>query len=240
MTSYLIGTSGFVYKHWRGKFYPPDLPQSKWLGFYAQCFATVELNNTFYRLPSEASFRRWRETPPPRFLYAVKASRFITHIKRLHNVEEPLETFLSRACLLEEKLGPLLYQLPPSIHRDDTRLEAFLKLLPQELSHVFEFRHESWCDEGVFDLLQRYNVGFCIYDMPGFTTPVVATTDFAYIRFHGSTWMYGSCYSDEELATWAERIANLGKGLRTVYIYFNNDAEGFATRNALTLREQLT
>jgi uncharacterized protein YecE (DUF72 family) len=240
MTTYLIGTSGFVYKHWQGEFYPPDLPQSKWLEFYAQCFATVELNNTFYRLPSEASFRRWRETPPSQFLYAVKASRFITHIKRLHNVEESLETFLSRACLLEEKLGPLLYQLPPSMHRDDTRLEAFLKLLPQELSHVFEFRHESWCDTGVFDLLQRYNVGFCIYDMPSFTTPVVATTNFAYIRFHGSTGMYGGCYSDEELATWAERIANLGRDFRTVYIYFNNDAEGFAIRNALTLREQLT
>ena len=239
MTKFYIGTSGWHYEHWKEVFYPSDLPKSRWLGFYSKLFPTVELNNSFYHLPSEKAFSDWREGSPPGFLFAVKASRFITHIKKLRNVGEALETFLSRARLLEDKLGPILYQLPPNMKRSERVLEEFLRLLPRGLLHVFEFRNESWLEKNVFKLLEKYGAGFCIFDMPGLTTPLVATADFAYVRFHGSTLMYGGCYSDEELKRWAGQLSQLCQGLRAAYIYFNNDAEGFAVRNAQTLRELL-
>ena len=235
MAKYHIGTSGWHYDHWRDVFYPGGLPKAKWLSFYAEHFPTVELNNSFYHLPSEGAFANWRDSSPQNFLFAVKVSRFITHIKKLRNSSEPLENFLVRARLLREKLGPLLYQLPPNMKRNDKVLEFFLTLLPDELQHVFEFRNESWFEEGVFEMLRRRNIGFCIFDMPGFTTPVIATADFAYVRFHGSQSLYSSCYSDEELSRWAEKITQLGEKVKAAYIYFNNDAEALAIRNALTL-----
>ncbi len=199
----------------------------------------MELNNSFYHLPSEKAFVTWRESSPDNFAFAVKASRFITHVKRLRNLESAPETFLSRARLLEHKLGPLLYQLPPNMKRNEELLENFLRLLPQEYQHVLEFRHQSWLDDAVFDILHQYNAGLCIFDMPGFTCPLVATSDFAYIRFHGSANLYASCYSNDELAQWAGRIVHLGKNLKAIYIYFNNDAEAFAVRNAMTLADYL-
>jgi len=232
---YYIGTSGWHYDHWRHLFYPDKLTKAKWLEFYARHFTTVELNNSFYRLPSEEAFANWRDSSPANFTFAVKVSRFITHIKRLKNSEEPVGTFLSRAKILKQKLGPLLYQLPPNMHRDDDRLESFLSILPPGLKHVLEFRHESWLDNGVFEVLRRHNVGLCVFDMPGLTCPLVATAEFAYIRFHGSTGLYSSCYSDEELAEWARRLAGLAPEVKEAYIYFNNDAETFAVRNAMTL-----
>jgi len=236
---FYIGTSGWVYKHWRGLFYPQKLGQAKWLEFYSQHFAKVELNNTFYHLPSEQAFAGWRDRTSPGFVYSVKVSRLITHLKKLRNVEEALDNFLSRARILGEKLGPLLYQLPPNMPRNEPLLEAFLRLLPADSSHIFEFRHESWFDEEVIALLRKHNVGFCIYDMPGVTTPVLATSDVAYIRFHGSAAMYGSCYSDAELEAWATKIAHLGERLASVYVYFNNDDEAFAVSNAKTLANYL-
>lgn len=234
-----IGTSGWVYNHWREVFYPQGLAQTKWLEFYNRHFSTVELNNSFYRLPSEKIFAAWRERSSPDFVYAVKVSRLITHLKKLRNAEEALGNFLSRAQILGEKLGPLLYQLPPNMPRNDGVLEAFLGLLPRELRHVFEFRHESWFSEDVFALLIEHGAGFCTYDMPGLTAPLVATADFAYLRFHGSTGLYGSGYTNAELAEWARRIGELGQSLKAVYIYFNNDAEGFAIRNARAMRDML-
>lgn len=228
-----------MYRHWREVFYPPKLAQSKWLEFYTRHFPTVEINNSFYRLPTEKAFSNWRQTSPDGFIYAVKVSRFITHIKRLKDVEEPIQTFLSRARLLEEKLGPLLYQLPPNMNRNDERLDNFLCLLPRELRHVLEFRHESWLDEGVFDILRKHNVGLCVFDMPGLSCPLLATADFAYVRFHGSSGLYYSCYSDRELEDWARRISGLAKSLDAVYIYFNNDAEGYAIENARKLARKL-
>jgi len=236
---YYIGTSGWHYDHWQHLFYPDKLTKVKWLEFYARHFTTVELNNSFYRLPSEQAFAAWRDSSPANFTFAVKVSRFITHIKRLKNSEEPLGTFLTRAKILKEKLGPLLYQLPPNMHRDDARLESFLSILPRGLKHVLEFRHESWLDESVFEILRRYNVGLCVFDMPFLSCPLVATADFAYIRFHGSTGLYSSCYSDEELAEWARRFSSLPPEVKAIYIYFNNDAEAFAVRNAMTLRHYL-
>jgi uncharacterized protein YecE (DUF72 family) len=175
MPEYYIGTSGWHYEDWRGLFYPADLPKSKWLEFYTRHFHTVELNNSFYRLPSEKAFVSWREASPQCFTFAVKASRFITHIKRLKEAEEPLKKFLGLADLLGDKLGPLLYQLPPNMKRDDERLGAFLRLLPRKYRHVFEFRHKSWFDENIFEILKRHNAGWCVFDMPDLTSPVVAT-----------------------------------------------------------------
>jgi uncharacterized protein YecE (DUF72 family) len=230
---YYVGTSGWHYDHWRDDFYPKGMAKSGWLEFYSHYFPTVELNNSFYHLPSEKAFIGWRDASPPGFVFSVKVSRFITHIKRLKDTEEPVANFLSRARLLKGKLGPLLYQLPRNMKRDDRLLEDFLKILPGDVRHVFEFRHTSWFDDGVFDLLRRYNISFCIYDMPDFNTPVIATSDIAYIRFHGRIHLYGGCYSDGELGGWARKIKELGS--KAVFAYFNNDAEGFAIKNALTL-----
>ena len=239
MAEYYIGTSGWHYEDWWELFYPADLPKSKWLEFYARHFPTVELNNSFYRLPSEKAFVNWREASPPCFIFAVKASRFITHIKRLKDSQEPLQNFLKRADLLGDKLGPLLYQLPPNMKRDDERLERFLGILFGRYRHVFEFRHESWFDDEVFDILKRYNAGWCVFDMPDLASPAVATADFAYVRFHGSAGLYSSNYSDKELSVLSERIAALGKGLKAVYVYFNNDIAGYALDNARTLTRLL-
>ena len=236
---YHIGTSGWHYEHWRGRFYPEKLTKAEWLEFYASHFTTVELNNSFYRLPSEAAFTTWYNSSPANFTFAVKVSRFITHIKRLKNSEEAVENFISRAKILEEKLGPLLYQLPPNMHRNDEVLESFLSNLPRGMKHVLEFRHQSWLEEKVFEILRKYNIGLCVFDMPSFTCPLEMTADFAYIRFHGSGELYSSCYSDKELADWAKRLTNLDINLKAVYIYFNNDAEAFAVRNAMTLRDYL-
>ncbi len=239
MCLYYIGTSGWHYEHWRDRFYPEKLSKDKWLEFYAGHFATVELNNSFYRLPSEPAFATWYHSSPASFTFAVKVSRFITHIKRLKDTEEAVDKFIARAKTLEEKLGPLLYQLPPNLHRNDELLESFLSALPRGMKHVVEFRHQSWLEEKIFEILHKYNIGFCVFDMPSLSCPLAATADFAYIRFHGSSGLYFSCYSDEELADWAKKLANLATDLKAVYIYFNNDAEAFAVRNAITLRSYL-
>jgi uncharacterized protein YecE (DUF72 family) len=239
LTRYYIGTSGWHYDDWRGRFYPEKLPKTKWLEFYARHFNTLELNNSFYRLPSEAAFANWYRSSPPGFVFAVKVSRFITHIKRLKDCDEAVGNFMSRADLLKEKLGPLLYQLPPGLHRDDDRLAAFLSGLPPTRRHVVEFRHESWLVEEVFDILRQNHAGLCIFDMPGLASPRLATADFAYIRFHGSDSLYSSCYSDAALADWAGAIAGLGKNLEAAYIYFNNDVAGYALQNAATIRDYL-
>jgi len=238
-STYYIGTSGWHYKHWRQRFYPEKLAIAKWLEFYTGRFNTVELNSSFYRLPSEAAFINWRDSAPDSFRFAVKVSRFITHIKRLRDAGEALEKFVARARILGEKLGPLLYQLPPNMHRNDGVLESFLSILPKGMRHVFEFRHQSWLTEEIFTILHKYNAGFCTFDMPSLSCPLVATSDFTYIRFHGSHGLYSSCYSDEELVAWAGRLAGLAENLKAVYVYFNNDAEGFAVSNAMTLRRLL-
>ena len=239
MVQYFIGTSGWHYDDWRHRFYPEKLPKAKWLEFYARHFPTVELNNTFYRLPSENAFTNWYDSSPPDFTFAVKMSRFVTHIKRLKDSEEAVENFIERARILGEKLGPLLYQLPPSMHRNDETLASFLSSLPREFKHVIEFRHQSWLVEEVFAILRQHSAGLCVFDMPDFTCPLLSTADFAYIRFHGSDSLYSSCYSDEELADWAKGIADLAKNLDSIYIYFNNDVQGFALRNAETIKRFL-
>ncbi len=236
---YYIGTSGWHYEHWKTRFYPDGLPKIEWLRFYASRFATVEINNSFYRLPSEAAFANWHKNSPANFVFAVKMSRYVTHIKRLKDTEEAIERFIGRAEGLKDKLGPILYQLPPNMHRNDELLDHFLSTLPQGFKHVFEFRHQSWFEDRVLETLHKYNVGFCVFDMPYLDCPLVATADFAYVRFHGGTELYSSCYSDEELAHWAKKLKDLATNLKEVYIYFNNDAGAFAVKNAMTLGNYL-
>lgn len=239
---YWIGTSGWVYQHWRGVFYPSDLPSARWLAHYYERFPTVEVNFSFYRLPKEKTFENWGRVVPSGFRFAVKASRYITHIKRLKDCEEPLETFLGRARLLGDALGPVLFQLPPQFKRNvrtESALADFLALLPRDLHHVFEFRDRAWHTPDVFFLLRLHNVAFCAYHMVDEETPLEATTDFAYMRFHGSGALYGGCYTGDDLRAWAERLSSLPEDVGDLYVYFNNDAYGYAVGNALTLRGML-
>ena len=238
--SCFIGTSGWYYQHWYGPFYPRGLSKEKLLPYFARSFDTVELNNTFYHLPKETTVKGWYEKAPCDFVFAVKASRFITHIKRLANLGESLKTFLKRVHLLKEKLGPLLYQLPPSMKKDKRRLTNFLKKLPKKAKNVIEFRHPSWLDEEIFALLKKFNTAHCIVSMPGFPTVVRPCADFAYIRMHGASALYRSNYSKTQLkqcAGWIKKF--LRDGLDT-YVYFNNDASGFAVKNALTLKKMVS
>jgi uncharacterized protein YecE (DUF72 family) len=242
MARFYVGTSGWHYKHWRGDFYPAGMATSRWLEHYTRCFDTVELNASFYREPRDAAWDLWRESTPDGFCFAVKASRFLTHIRQLREPEESLERVVKGAGRLRDKLGPLLYQLPPSFQRDQERLDRlaeFLERLPEGYRHVIEFRHKSWLMEEVFELLAAHGVGFCVFDMPRMECPLRATAPFAYVRFHGATRRYGGNYSDAELAAWAERLQKLGDGLEAVYVYFNNDIGGHAPRNARTLRDLL-
>ena len=233
-----IGTSGWHYNHWTGLFYPEELPKSKWLEHYASNFDTVEINNTFYQLPKEASLKRWHEQAPKNFVYSVKANRYITHIKRLKDAPEPLERFFERVGILAEKLGPVLYQLPPNFHKDLDRLGNFIKFLPGDRIAVFEFRHKSWFSEDTFRLLNQFGVGFCIHDMPGMKIPRVVTADIIYIRFHGPTGRYEGNYSKSALQSWAEWLKEHTKEVHSIYAYFNNDIHAYAIRNAKQLKEQ--
>jgi uncharacterized protein YecE (DUF72 family) len=233
-----VGCSGWSYRHWRDDFYPPKLPAKRWFEHYASVSDTVELNNSFYRLPTEAAVRSWREQAPPGFCFSVKASRFITHFRRLRDAKPSLDRFFERIRPLGARLGPVLYQLPPDFDRDDDRLEAFLELLPSGLTHVFEFRHANWWKEDLMALLREYGAAFCAFDMGKTSTPVVATARDFYMRFHGPENAYASGYSDAELERWAERIRDLD--VETAWLYFNNDVGGHAPRDALRLREILS
>ena len=234
-----IGTSGWYYNRWVGKFYPADLPKSKWFEYYAKQFDTVEINNTFYHLPKEKSVQRWHQLAPKGFVYTVKANRYITHIKRLKDTSEPLERFFKMAGILKEKLGPVLYQLPPSLHKDLDLLKGFIRLLPKRGLSVFEFRHKSWYDEETLKLLDEKGAAFCIHDLGGLETPRVITSDLIYIRFHGPTGRYAGNYTKKALQKWADWIKEHKKEVRSVYAYFNNDVAGHAIRNAKQIEEQL-
>jgi len=230
-----IGTSGWSYTHWAGRFYPSEIPQARWLEYYCHHFATVEINNSFYRLPRETTFQKWRERAPGKFIFAVKASRYITHIKKLNEPVESAELFLTRARFLGDKLGPILFQIPPGLKAKPDRLEQILRSRPEDLSYCFEFRHASWFCKEVYDLLRQYNSALCIADSPEFPMVIQRTADFSYFRLHGSTMLYRSQYSSEELKIWAERIKRILDEGADVYVYFDNDAEGYAVMNALEL-----
>lgn len=231
-----IGCSGWNYRHWRGIFYPEKLAVKHWFGHYAATFDTVELNTSFYHLPKPETFSKWKEQAPPGFRYAVKASRFITHMKKLKDCREPVEEFIGRARKLGEAIGPVLYQLPPRWAYNRERLEEFIALLPADLLHVFEFREKSWITEEVLDLLDARGIAFCAHDMPGSATPRWASGASAYIRFHGGEGKYWGRYAEESLLGWADWMVAEAKGGRDVWAYFNNDIGGAAIEDALTLR----
>jgi uncharacterized protein YecE (DUF72 family) len=230
-----IGTSGWVYPHWRGLFYPRTLPTKQWFDFYAHEFDTVEVNNSFYRLPTAETFAAWRTQAPPGFCYAIKASRFLTHLKKLLAPEEPLQNFFERAQHLGPTLGPVLYQLPPHWHVNLERFEYFLAALPRGYQHVVEFRDASWLIEDIFQLMERYQVAHCLHDMSPLHVPLRLTAPLVYIRFHGHP-TYSGDYSDHTLQTWAERLTTWHSEHPDIFVYFNNDVGGYALKNARTLK----
>jgi uncharacterized protein YecE (DUF72 family) len=235
-----IGTSGWNYKHWLGPFYPKDLPQKKMLAYYADHFDTVEINNTFYQLPQFSTFTTWRETVPPHFTFAVKASRFITHMKKLKAPKTSTKKFFNRSERLEDKLGPILFQLPPGWQRNYDRLARFLERIPSEGRYAFEFRNPSWLQNEIYDLLRHHNIAFCIHDFGGKESPREITSDFAYVRMHGPGEVaYAGSYPPGALKKWARHIKSWRKDLKAIYVYFNNDFQGYAVKNALKLRELL-
>jgi uncharacterized protein YecE (DUF72 family) len=231
-----IGTSGYQYDHWKGIFYPDDLPKSQWFTYYARHFDTVEINATFYRLPAASVFDAWRAAAPAGFLYALKFSRFGTHRKRLKDPRQPIEAFVERAQRLGSGTGPILVQLPPTMKRDMTRLENFLALLPPSLRWTVEFREPSWLCEPVFQLLEHYRAALCVHDMLP-DHPRRTTADFTYWRFHGDGYRTG--YTAQALSACARWLrAQLHDGV-DAYVYFNNDIGGHALRNAADLRRYL-
>ncbi len=233
-----IGTSGYQYDHWRGRFYPPELAKKRWFDWYTRQFDTVEINNTFYRLPEGEVFACWRDAAPRGFRYAVKYSRFATHMKKLKDPEEPIERFTSRAARLGDTIGPVLVQLPPGWGPDVGRLDAFLAAVPRRFRWVVELRDPRWVRDDVFDTLARHGAALCIHDMlPGH--PRVLTADLVYLRFHGveaDRAHYQGSYGDERLRAEAEWIAGQRALGRDVWAYFNNDDQAFAVGNALALR----
>ena len=246
-----VGCSGWNYKHWRGPVYPSELPMRLWFEHYASFFDTVEINNSFYRLPEPATFGAWRERARGDFLYAIKASRFLTHLKRLRDPEEPVIRLFEHARELGDRFGPVLYQLPGNFHRDLPRLDAFLAVLPRTLGeiggtpksrrlrHVIEFRHPSWYEEATFELLRTRDVALCLHDKAGSAIDAPIVGPFVYVRFHGPGGRYFGRYAFARMQSWAARLYNLAQNGCDVFAYFNNDPDGMAVFNALELKECL-
>lgn len=240
MAQVYIGCSGYVYSHWRrGVFYPENLPQNQEFVYYASKFNTVEINFTFYRLPAEGVWIKWEKQTPKGFIYAVKMSRFMTHIKKLKDPAEPWGRFARGANKLRNHLGPILVQLPPRWHRNEKRLRKLAIVLPKNMRFAFEFRDRSWFDKRTYKILRDNNWALIISSHPGLPWIEEITADFVYLRFHGGAALYQSSYSKDELKKFAEKISLWLKQDLDVYGYFNNDAEGNAPRNALQLKRYL-
>ncbi len=234
-----IGTSGWHYKHWLGPFYPEKFPASKMLDFYTRRFDTVELNNTFYRLPVESGLDNWRDSTPEDFCFAVKGSRFITHMKKLKDPEQSIARFFERVDRLGSKLGPVVFQTPPWWEADAGRLDTFLDALPPRHQYAFELRNPTWHTPGIYKILRRHNTAFCIFEIAGFHAPFEVTADFSYVRLHGPGGAYQGSYPPETLERWAGRIRDWSRELRGVYVYFDNDQAAYAVENALSLKRLL-
>jgi uncharacterized protein YecE (DUF72 family) len=236
-----IGTSGYTYKDWRDRFYPKGVAQKAWLSFYAQHFNAVEINATFYRPFPADVFARWYDSTPPSFRFVLKAPKAITHEKVLHDKAEELQQFVSRAAVLKEKLAAVLWQFPASAHADTLHqtFTEFLKLLPQTLQHVFEFRHASWFTDDLYALLNPINAGFVINDSPHFPSRELIAGSLMYVRFHGPNQLYNSLYSQEQLQVWADKLRPRLNSC-DLYLFFNNTYAGQALQNARELRELLT
>ena len=234
-----IGCSGWNYRHWRGAFYPEHLKTKEWFAHYSQHFDSVEINNTFYNLPEETVFDDWNRQAPDGFRYAVKASRFLTHMKKLKDPEEPVERLITRVRRLGDHLGPILYQLPPRWRANPERLRGLLEILPRDLTHVFEFREVSWYSDEIGALLLEYGASLCCHDFPGSAVSQLAFGPIAYVRFHGSGGPYWGRYSDGHLEPWVDWLVEEHRRGRGVYVYFNNDSNADAIADARRLREMM-
>jgi uncharacterized protein YecE (DUF72 family) len=233
-----VGTSGWQYRHWRETFYPKGVPQRVWLEFFAERFATVESNAAFYRLPEAEWFAAWADRTPADFVMAVKASRYLTHILRLNEPQEPVQMLVERASRLGTKLGPILIQLPPSLHLEFERLAATLAAFPSDWRVAVEFRHASWYTDEVRALLEKHGAALCLADRRRPLTPLWRTADWGYVRFHGGLARPPGCYGPEALRHWVERLAGLFPGTADVYAYFNNDYYACALRDAIVFARQ--
>jgi uncharacterized protein YecE (DUF72 family) len=234
-----IGTSGWNYPHWRGSFYPEGLAGKDWLPHYAERLSSVEINNTFYQLPERSTLEQWKSIVPQSFLFSVKASRYITHMKKLRDPERSTERFFRRIEVLKGKLGPILFQLPPRWKRNAERLRSFLQAFPRRYVCTFEFRDPSWFDQEIYSLLSGAGAAFCIYHLAGALSPREVTAEFVYIRLHGPGNAYEGLYDRQTLSGWAGAISAWSGQGKTVYCYFDNDQNGYAPRNALELKAML-
>lgn len=238
-----VGTSGWNYRQWRGSFFPEALPTKRWLSFYASRFDSVEVNYSFYRLPSKEICEGWYQQTPSRFRFAIKASRYITHIKRLRDVREAWDTFLDRVLTLKQKLGPILMQFPENFRASEANLQAvdgFLKYAARSRRLAFEFRDSSCFGQEMLALLGKHRAALVISHSSRYPVPeITATSTFMYFRFHGPTALFASSYSDAQLCDWARIMKSFMRTRRDVYAYFNNDAGGHAPRNAQVLLQQL-
>jgi uncharacterized protein YecE (DUF72 family) len=234
-----IGTSGWHYAHWEGPFYPEGIAEGDYLEHYAAHLDTVEVNNTFYQLPAQETLQNWRETVPQGFVFAVKASRYITHIEKIKDPDEPVATFLTLIEVLSDKLGPILFQLPPNWHFNQERLAAFLEVLPSGHRYAFELRDPDWLNSEAYEMLEAHNAALCIYDFHGRQSPKKVTADFIYVRLHGPCGPYRGKYSPRALAGWARAFSTQLRRGRDVYCHFDNDQVGYAAQNALELQDML-
>lgn len=232
-----VGTSGWNYKHWKGRFYPEHLSTKQWFSHYAETFDTVEINNTFYNQPENKTFDSWNRQAPGKFLYAVKANRYLTHMRKLNEPKEPLDKFLDGAQRLKSHLGPILYQLPPNWKRNLDRLREFARLLPKKLTHAIEFRNRDWFADETYALMEQYQLCLCVHDMLP-RHPRRATGPALYVRLHGVGKKYGGKYPPSRLQRWADWINEAADG-REAYVYFNNDDRGYAVENAKELQEMV-
>lgn len=227
-----IGTSGWSYDHWKGPFYPGDLPGNRMLDYYTRHFHSVEINSSFYRLPEKKILQHWYDSTPRDFLFTAKASRYITHMKKLREPKKTVPVFLDRISILGDKLGPILFQLPPHWHFNAGRLRSFLESLSTEFRYAFEFRDRSWLNPHTYELLSRHAMSFCLYELEGFITPEISTTDFVYVRLHGPGDAYQGSYRRKTLCARAETFTEWVREGKTVWCYFDNDQCGYAARNA--------
>jgi uncharacterized protein YecE (DUF72 family) len=234
-----IGTSGWHYKHWVGPFYPPKTAASRFLGFYRQHFAAAEINGSFYRMPSVETMANWRDAVPANFRFAAKASRFITHAKKLALPLSLYDRFFDGIGTLQPKLGPVLFQLPPRWRFNRDRLEAFLAALPRRYCYAFEFREPSWLNEDAYALLRKHRAALCLYHIAGFESPIETTADFVYIRLHGPGGKYQGSYDDAALRRWARRIRAWSREGKAVWCFFDNDDSGYAAQDARRLQAML-
>jgi len=237
MKSY-TGCSGFHYKNWKGDFYPEDLKQKEWLPFYARHFNTVEINNTFYNTPKKSTFENWLEQTPKGFRFAVKGSRYVTHLKKLRDSEEHTRNFYQAIEPLAEKINAVLWQLPRNQHRDVEKIEKFCQSLSKDFVSVIEFRHPSWFEEKIYELLAKYNVVTCSLSAPDNLPEVLENkTGKAYLRLHGKKNWYDYYYAESELKKWSGRIKK--SNIKEIYIYFNNDMHTNAVKNGNMMKEYL-